>query len=436
MTPDQNNEQQEKPQADNAPATEAQVEPAANAPVQDNAYQQQQQQQQQQPAPKPPVFSPWYNLDGTPREKNPNAPWWANPYTWRSDEEKAQEMAAFQKAQQEYEQYMQNQSAQQGAPGNFGQGQAWQQNAAQPGVPQGQTAQQPVAPASAEPQQSAVPTPAQPQQPAQPEVPAAPSASADPAVPEAPAAPTAPATPAAPATPEGNAAQQPAAPAVQQPAQSEAPTASAAPAVQQQPAAPVAPEGQPVPAQPQAQIPLAGTQAPAPQDPAQQPSVAPGQPGYQGQPQQPGQQQAPGQPGQPAAGQQPNPNQQAQGPFGQTPWGTTPNGKWDPNDPNVKNFFGNNLDPNRSLTLGARVPWFVLGFIGGIFGILAVWFMTGFWPEKLRKQAFWATWIGFAVQAVVVITLMNTGVLGGGMTGGTSLFGGGGSSSGNTSAFG
>lgn len=413
MTPDQNNEQQEKPQVDTAPAPEAQAEPAANAPVQDNAYQ---QPQQPQPAPKPPVFSPWYNLDGTPREKNPNAPWWANPYTWRSDEEKAQEMAAFQKAQQEYEQYMQNQGAQQGvqqgAPGNFGQGQAWQQNAAQPGAPQGQTAQQPIAPASAEPQQSAVPTPTQPQQPAQPEAPVAPAA---------PTAAAAPATPAAPVAPEGNAAQQP--------AQSEEPTTPATPTA---PAAPVAPEGQPAPAQPQAQIPPAGTQAPAPQDPAQQPNVAPGQPGYQGQQQAPGQpgQQAPGQPG-----QQPNPNQQAQGPFGQTPWGTTPNGKWDPNDPNVKNFFGNNLDPNRSLTLGARVPWFILGFIGGIFGILAVWFMTGFWPEKLRKQAFWATWIGFAVQAVVVITLMNTGVLGSGTVGGTFSFGGG-SSSGNTSAFG
>lgn len=417
MTPDQNNEQQEKPQVDTAPAPEAQAEPAANAPVQDNAYQQPQQQQQQpqqpqqpQPAPKPPVFSPWYNLDGTPREKNPNAPWWANPYTWRSDEEKAQEMAAFQKAQQEYEQYMQNQGAQQGvqqgAPGNFGQGQAWQQNAAQPGAPQGQTAQQPIAPASAEPQQSAVPTPTQPQQPAQPEAPVAPAA---------PTAAAAPATPAAPVASEGNAAQQP--------AQSEEPTTPATPTA---PAAPVAPEGQPAPAQPQAQIPPAGTQAPVPQDPAQQPNVAPGQPGYQGQPQQPGQ---------PAPGQQPNPNQQAQGPFGQTPWGTTPNGKWDPNDPNVKNFFGNNLDPNRSLTLGARVPWFILGFIGGIFGILAVWFMTGFWPEKLRKQAFWATWIGFAVQAVVVITLMNTGVLGSGTVGGTFSFGGG-SSSGNTSAFG
>ena len=61
--------------------------------------------------------------------------------------------------------------------------------------------------------------------------------------------------------------------------------------------------------------------------------------------------------------------------------------------------------------MGQRVMWGALGFVGGIFGMLAVWFITAFWAPKQRRQAVWSAWIGFAIEVVIMLILINSGAL-------------------------
>lgn len=163
----------------------------------------------------------------------------------------------------------------------------------------------------------------------------------------------------------------------------------------------------------QGQQPAQGQQPVQPQQPAQQP-VQPVQPQQPAQPQQGQWQQPQGQQQwqQPQQGQQPQGwvPQQVQQQWqqqGQQQWQNPQQSGQMPGAP--FGAGGRHQDPNASLPTSQRVMWGALGFVGGIFGMLAVWFITAFWAPKQRRQAVWAAWIGFAIDVVLMLILINSG---------------------------
>lgn len=173
------------------------------------------------------------------------------------------------------------------------------------------------------------------------------------------------------------------------------------------------------------------------------------QPQQPGQPQQPTDQnqwQQPQQPGNQQPYGQWNPQQwQQPGQQNQQQWGQQPNQNYgwnqQPNQQQQQGFWGSSMkvhDPNTKLTLAQKAPWFALGFIGGFFGMIAVWLITSRWAPEVRRQATWATWIGFGIEVVIMLIFLNSDILFGtsfsqsatsatagsaGSTGGSSAFG-------------
>ncbi|MDO4854884.1 MAG: hypothetical protein Q4A43_05715, partial [Coriobacteriia bacterium] len=45
--------------------------------------------------------------------------------------------------------------------------------------------------------------------------------------------------------------------------------------------------------------------------------------------------------------------------------------------------------------MGTRVGWFFIGLIGGFIGLLFAWMVASRYPQKQRKQVVWACWAGF-----------------------------------------
>lgn len=276
----------EQPQAQATPVEQPAAQPQQVAQPEQPAQPQQQQRPKYGPWNPHPDYNPWGPIDeyGNRREKNPDAPWWANAYTWKSKEQQEAERRAAQQAAQQQQQ------------------QQWQQ----------------------------------PQQPGQPQQPT-----------------------------DQNQWRQPQQPGNQQP------------------------YGQWNPQQWQ-------------------------------QPQQPGQQ------NQQQWGQQPNQN------YG---WNQQPNQQ------QQQGFWGSSMkvhDPNTKLTLAQKAPWFALGFIGGFFGMIAVWLITSRWAPEVRRQATWATWIGFGIEVVIMLIFLNSDILFGTSfsQSATSATAGSATSTGGSSAFG
>ena len=159
------------------------------------------------------------------------------------------------------------------------------------------------------------------------------------------------------------------------------------PAASTEPAPTPASAGAPVPPPAPGQQPV----EPAGQQPApnsvqpQQPAMQPN-PAAQGQPQQPN----PQQPNQQQP-QQPQPTFRENGAF---------------------SFFATPSDPDedsKPMSWGFKIGWFVLGFIGGMLGLVMAFISTTTLSPKRRRQALFATWIGFAVQAVLFLFMVLTG---------------------------
>lgn len=159
-----------------------------------------------------------------------------------------------------------------------------------------------------------------------------------------------------------------------------------------QPAPPPAPSAQPVmpaPASPQ-----------QPASPAQPVRPEPGNGSQQGQPQNGGSQPQ-------DAGRQGQQNQQIpqQQPQNERPEPTLrENGAF--------SFFATPSDPDDDpapMSWGFKIGWFVLGFIGGMLGLLMAWISTSTLSPKRRRQAVIATWAGFAAQAIVFLIIVLTG---------------------------
>lgn len=61
------------------------------------------------------------------------------------------------------------------------------------------------------------------------------------------------------------------------------------------------------------------------------------------------------------------------------------------------------------MSWGFKIGWFVLGFIGGMLGLVMAFISTTTLSPKRRRQALFATWIGFACQAVMFLFMVLTG---------------------------
>jgi hypothetical protein len=75
-------------------------------------------------------------------------------------------------------------------------------------------------------------------------------------------------------------------------------------------------------------------------------------------------------------------------------------------------FFAVPSDPDDNpapMNWGFKIGWFVLGLIGGMFGLLMAWISTSTLSPKYRRQASLWTWAGFAVQAVVFLIVVLSG---------------------------
>ena len=61
------------------------------------------------------------------------------------------------------------------------------------------------------------------------------------------------------------------------------------------------------------------------------------------------------------------------------------------------------------MSWGFKIGWFVLGFIGGMLGLVMAFISTTTLSPKRRRQALFATWIGFACQALLFLIMTLTG---------------------------
>lgn len=68
-------------------------------------------------------------------------------------------------------------------------------------------------------------------------------------------------------------------------------------------------------------------------------------------------------------------------------------------------------DVNGNLSWLGRIVWFAVGALGGLFGMFAAWIITSSWTPPVRRQAVWIAWAGFAVQVVVSLWLINSGMM-------------------------
>lgn len=92
-----------------------------------------------------------------------------------------------------------------------------------------------------------------------------------------------------------------------------------------------------------------------------------------------------------------------------TPQPQSPQQDPDAFDPRYPFKMGNVDDDSPAMTWLSRAGWFALGFVGGIFGMLAAWMFTSSLSPRRRNQAVLACWIGFACQAAVFFIMMLTG---------------------------
>lgn len=63
------------------------------------------------------------------------------------------------------------------------------------------------------------------------------------------------------------------------------------------------------------------------------------------------------------------------------------------------------------LSFMAKVRWFALGLLGGVFAMIAKLALPTKMGFEQRKQSEWAVWAGFAVNTFLLVVLINTGCL-------------------------
>lgn len=57
--------------------------------------------------------------------------------------------------------------------------------------------------------------------------------------------------------------------------------------------------------------------------------------------------------------------------------------------------------------MGTRVGWFFIGLIGGFIGLLFAWMVASRYPQKQRKQVVWACWAGFFAWCLLMFVIMG-----------------------------
>ncbi len=62
--------------------------------------------------------------------------------------------------------------------------------------------------------------------------------------------------------------------------------------------------------------------------------------------------------------------------------------------------------------MGTRVGWFFIGLIGGFVGLLFAWMVASRYPQKQRKQVVWACWAGFFAWCLVMFAIMGMNATG------------------------
>lgn len=63
------------------------------------------------------------------------------------------------------------------------------------------------------------------------------------------------------------------------------------------------------------------------------------------------------------------------------------------------------------LSFMAKVCWFALGLLGGVFAMIAKLALPTKMGFEQRKRSEWAVWAGFAVNTFLLVVLINTGCL-------------------------